>query len=109
MMPKLVSLFRKVWSTEPATTEPDAAFGIVSLSAHDSEGAKGMGSFRWAQQGSYGTVPNAAMPNTFMAHAHDLQDPWNGNTGACVAVSAGLLFLSGLTVGYVYVLLLTTT
>ena len=32
-----------------------------------------MASFRWAQQGSYGTVPNKLMPNTFMAHAFDLQ------------------------------------
>ena len=46
MMPKLVSLFRKEWSKEPGTTEPTAAFGIVSLSSHDSEGAKDMASFR---------------------------------------------------------------
>ena len=100
MMPKLVSLFRKEWSKEPGTTEPTAAFGIVSLSSHDSEGAKDMASFRCkpsptttplrdcrdvssdgrcstgAQQGSMGTVPNSLMPNTFMAHAFDLQDPW---------------------------------
>jgi len=44
-----------------------------------------MASFRWAQQGSYGTVPNPLMKKTFMAHAFDLQDPWNGNTGACSA------------------------
>jgi hypothetical protein len=75
MMPKLVELFRKTWSAEAGTTDPTAPFGIVSLSAHDSEGAKDMASFRWAQQGSYGTVPNKIMPNTFMAHAFDLQDP----------------------------------
>jgi len=46
MMPKLVSLFRKEWSKEPGTTEPTAAFGIVPLSSHDSEGAKDMASFR---------------------------------------------------------------
>ena len=38
MMPKLVSLWRKEWSKEPGTTDPNAAFGIVSLSSHDSEG-----------------------------------------------------------------------
>jgi len=43
-----------------------------------------MASFRWAQQGSYGTVPNPIMPKTFMAHAFDLQDPWNVNSGACI-------------------------
>jgi len=84
MMPKLVSLWRKEWSKLPNTTDPMAPFGIVSLSAHDSEGAKDMASFRWAQQASYGTVPNAVMPKTFMSHAFDLQDPWNVNSGACV-------------------------
>jgi len=84
MMPKLVSLFRERWAKTPGTTSASAPFGIVSLSSHDSEGAADMASFRWAQQGSYGTLPNKAMANTFMAHAFDLQDPWNGNTGACV-------------------------
>lgn len=112
-MPKLVELFRKTWSVEAGTTDPEAPFGVVSLSSHDSEGAHDMASFRWAQQGSYGTLPNKIMPNTFMAHAFDLQDPWvsysyssssyyskahshcfaltrlqrswNGNTGACEA------------------------
>ena len=69
MMTRLVSLWRRVWSKEPNTTDPSAAFGVVSLSSHDSEGAKDMASFRWAQQGSYGTLPNAAMPNTFMVSA----------------------------------------
>lgn len=78
LMPKLVSRFRTEWGL------PDAAFGLVSLSSHDSEGAADMASFRWAQQASYGTVPNPLMPNTFLAHAFDLQDPWNGNTGACL-------------------------
>ena len=85
MMPKLVQRFRTEWSKEAGTTDPMAPFGIVSLSSHDSEGAADMASFRWAQQGSSGTVPNKIMPNTFMAHAHDLQDPWNGNTGACAS------------------------
>ena len=75
MMPKLVELFRKTWSVEAGTTDPEAPFGVVSLSSHDSEGAHDMASFRWAQQGSYGTLPNKIMPNTFMAHAFDLQDP----------------------------------
>ena len=30
-----------------------------------------------------GTVPSALLPNAFMAHAHDLQDPWSSNSGAC--------------------------
>ena len=66
-----------------------APFGVVSLSSHDSEGAADMASFRWAQQASYGTVPNKAMPAAFMAHGFDLQDPWNGNTGACDTAAGG--------------------
>ena len=53
MATKLVSLWRKEWSKTPNTTSPTAPFGVVSLSAHDSEGAADMASFRWAQQGSY--------------------------------------------------------
>ena len=90
LMPKMVELWRSKWSAEPGTTDPNAAFGVVSLSAGDSEGAPDMGSFRWAQQGAFGTLPNKLMPNTFMAHAHDLSDPWNGNTGACLKKPAGM-------------------
>lgn len=67
-MPALVAAFRSAWSVTPGTTDPLAPFGLVSLSTGDSEGAADVASFRWAQQGSYGVVPNAAMPNTFMAH-----------------------------------------
>jgi len=84
MMTKLVGLWRKMWSVEANTTDPLAAFGVVSLSPHDSEGAKDMASFRWAQQGAYGTLPNPGMENTFMAHGYDMQDPWNSNKGACI-------------------------
>ena len=76
MMQQLVKLWRSDWSSAaPNTTDPLAPFGIVSLSAHDSEGAADMASFRWAQAASYGTVPNPALPNAFLAHAYDLQDP----------------------------------
>ena len=71
MMPKLVELFRKTWTAGTGSAADALSFGIVSLSSHDSEGAQDMASFRWAQQGSYGTVPNKIMPNTFMAHAFE--------------------------------------
>ena len=35
-----------------------------------------MGNFRWAQTASYGQLPNEAMPNSFIANAYDLGDPW---------------------------------
>ena len=76
MMPKLISRWRAEWSATPGTTDPAAPFGLVTLSTDDSEGAGDMASFRFAQSGSYGTAPNAAMPNTFMAHAYDLADVW---------------------------------
>ena len=90
MMEQLVTLWRERWSATAGTTDPAAPFGVVSLSSHDSEGAADMASFRWAQQGAFGAVPNARMANTFLAHAYDLQDPWNGNTGACTAADAPL-------------------
>jgi len=76
LMPKLVALWRAAWSATPGTTDPLAPFGICTLSADDSEGSADMGSFRFAQSGSFGVAPNAAMPNTFIAHGYDLADPY---------------------------------
>ena len=76
MMPKLIERWRRDWSATPGTTDPLAPFGLVTLSTDDSEGAGDMGSFRFAQSGSYGSAPNAAMPATFIAHAYDLADVW---------------------------------
>jgi hypothetical protein len=76
LMPALVRAFRAAWSATPGTTDPAAPFGLVTLSQGDSEGAADMASFRWAQSGSYGVVPNPAMPNAFWAHGYDLADPY---------------------------------
>jgi hypothetical protein len=76
MMPGLVRAYRAAFSATPGTTDPLAPFGIVSLSTADSEGAADIGSFRFAQSASYFAVPNAALPNAFLAHAYDLADPW---------------------------------
>ena len=38
---------------------------------------------RWAQTASYGVLPNAAMPNTFLAQAYDLNDPFAGMHKLC--------------------------
>ena len=75
-MPALIAAYRAAWSATPGTTDPMAPYGLVSLSTGDSEGAGDIASFRWAQSGSYGVAPNPAMPNVFIAHAHDLADPW---------------------------------
>lgn len=75
-MPTLISYWRKVWSAEPGTTDPNAPFGLVALPGSGSEGGPNMGAMNLAQTASYGVAPNPAMPNTFIAQAFDLNDPW---------------------------------
>lgn len=78
MMPKLVESWRKVWSAVPGTTDPNAPFGLVSLADGTDYGAGiNMRGFRWAQTANFGTLPNHAMPHTFMADAYDLSEPWD--------------------------------
>lgn len=76
MMPALVSLWREKWSQVPGTTDPNAPFGLVVLPGSGGEGGPNMGAMRWAQTANYGVLPNEAMPNTFLAQAYDLDDPW---------------------------------
>ena len=76
LMPRLVSLWRSRWSATPGTTDALFPFGLVSLSTTDSEGAADLAAFRFAQVGSWGSMPNPDMPNTWTAHAYDLADPW---------------------------------
>jgi hypothetical protein len=76
-LPALVASYRKWWSNVPNTTSPLAAFGVVTLAATTSEGnGKHMAGMRWSQTGNYGVLPNTIMPNTFIAQAYDLGDPW---------------------------------
>ncbi len=78
MLPKLIESWRRVWSAEPGTTDPIAPFGIVSLADGTDEGfGSNMRQFRWAQTANFGVVPNAAMPNSFLAEAFDLGEPWH--------------------------------
>jgi sialate O-acetylesterase len=81
LMPGLVRSFREAWSATPGTTDPNAPFGIVTLSTADSEGAADIASFRFAQAASYFAVPNPALPNSFLAHAYDLADVWGDDCG----------------------------
>lgn len=77
MQVALVSLWREQWSKASGGTAPDAPFGVVSLAAGGSEGhTQKMASLRWSQTGNYGVLPNPLMPNTFLAHAYDIGDPW---------------------------------
>ena len=76
MMPRLVALWRERWSATPGTTEADFPFGLVTLTPNGGEGSSDLGSFRFAQVGSWGTLPNPDMPRTWVAHGYDLSDPW---------------------------------
>ena len=77
MLPNMVESWRKMWSVVEGTTDPLAGFGVYTLAGGTSEGhGNHMGAFRWSQTGNYGTVPNPAMPNCFLASGYDLGDPW---------------------------------
>ena len=74
----------------PGTTDASFPFGIVTLAGGTSEGhANNMGAFRWAQAGSQGYLPSAALPNTFSAVAYDAGDPCEGGNQCCENDSDG--------------------
>ena len=85
-LPEMVSRWRARWSALPNTTAPDAPFGVVTV-AHDGgwHGARDFGGFRWAQTANYGVLPNEAMPNTFLAQAYDMTDPWMMGEDTCTS------------------------
>lgn len=83
-MVDLVQSWRTKWSLVPGTTDPDAPFGIVTLASSGSEGGPNMGAMRWSQTGNYGVLPNPLIPNSFLAQAYDLDDPWGPNEGPCI-------------------------
>ena len=77
MQPRMVAAWRDIWSAEEGTTDPTAPFGVVTIAPSGAEGAGNhLSAFRWAQTANYGVLPNPAMPNTFVAQAYDLDDPW---------------------------------
>lgn len=80
----LVEGWRKAWSKVAGTTDPLAPFGVVTLASSGAEGADAaMGAMRIAQTAGYGVLPNPLMPNTFLAQAYDLDDPWGPAAGPC--------------------------
>lgn len=84
----LIETWRREWSVEPGTTDPQFPFGVVSLAAGTSEGnPESMGAFRLAQTGGYGLLPNDGLPNTFIAQAYDAGEPWDGPQAKCALPS----------------------
>ena len=58
-------------------------FGLVTLASSGTEGGPNIGAMRLAQTAGHGVLPNADMPNSFLAQAGDLQDPWGPAVGPC--------------------------
>jgi hypothetical protein len=86
---ELVRGWRSIWSETPGTTDPLAPFGIVTLASSGAEGADAaMGAMRIAQTAGYGVLPSPELPNTFLAQAYDLDDPWGPAAGPCFALVA---------------------
>ena len=73
MQPRMVEAWREIWSTVDGTTDPLAPFGLVTIAPSGSEGAGyHLSAFRWSQTANYGVLPNAVMPQTYVAQAYDL-------------------------------------
>ena len=73
MQPRMVEAWREIWSAVDGTTDPVAPFGLVTIAPSGSEGAGyHLSAFRWSQTANYGVLPNAAMPQTYVAQAYDL-------------------------------------
>lgn len=84
-LPAMIAEWRRQWSAVEGTTDKLAPFGIVTLAAGGSEGHdQNMAGMRWSQTGNYGSLPNNAMPNTFLAQAYDLGDPMDNLRQPCV-------------------------
>jgi hypothetical protein len=76
VMPKLVELWRRQFSLEAGTTSPQAPFGLVTLASGTDEGHPNIAAMRWAQTSNFGVLPSPTMPQTFLAQAFDLGDPY---------------------------------
>lgn len=89
MLPTLINTWRSVWSSVPGTTDPKAPFGIVTLADSTDEGwGANVPQMHWSETANVGYAPNSYLPNTFLATAHDLADPWDDGcmeetSGAC--------------------------
>ncbi len=78
----MVAQWRAIWSAVPGTTDPLAPFGFVSIADGTEEGwGLNSANLHWAQTANYGVAPNPALPNSFMAVAHDAGDPWDADSG----------------------------
>jgi len=86
---ELIRGWRSIWSETAGTTDPVAPFGVVTLASSGAEGSDAaMGAMRIAQTAGYGVLPSPDLPNTFLAQAYDLDDPWGPAVGPCFETAA---------------------
>ena len=72
-LPPMVAAYRAIWSAVPGTTSPTFPFGMVLLADGSDFGTPGaMASIIRAQTANFGSLPNAALPNSFLVSAFDL-------------------------------------
>ena len=77
MLPAMVAAYRAIWSAVPGTTDPQFPFGNVLLADGSDFNTPGaLSSMIRSQTANFGSLPNAAIPNSFLASALDLGDPW---------------------------------
>ena len=98
--PTLISSWREQFSMM-SNTSPDAPFGFVMLSTIMYDSAQTQyPRLRRHQTADYNFVPNAVMPNTFMATAVDTYDEENGIHPRYKQIVGERLAYSGLAVAY---------
>ena len=86
---ELVKGWRAIWSETKGTTDPTAPFGLVTLASSGTEGGPNIGAMRLAQTAGHGVLPNNDIPNSFLAQAGDLDDPWGPAAGPCLSPTKG--------------------
>ncbi|NXI51897.1 SIAE acetylesterase, partial [Chloroceryle aenea] len=92
--PALIADWRQAFHTSSAgQTEPLLPFGFVQLSTYRQQSPDdNFARLRWHQTADLGVVPNARMPNTFMAVAMDLGDEHSPyGSRAVLEVTRGVL------------------
>jgi hypothetical protein len=77
VLPRMIAAWRALWSVVPGTTSASFPVGVVLLADGTDGGYPGnLGNINRALTANFGALPNAALPNSFLASAFDVGDPW---------------------------------
>ena len=91
-MKEMIKQWRTAFSQTPHTTDPEFPFGIVTVASGGSEGNDfNIGTFRSSQAANYGSLPNDDLPNTFVAQAYDLNDPYRTQPATSGGAAAAII------------------